>query len=136
MSTYHLGRRSRQNLVGVHPHLVAVVERAIELTSQDFAVFEGLRSPARQATLLARGVSRTLRSRHLVQPDGYGWAVDIVPYVEGRLDWSDEHLDRYYTGIAPAMRRAAEELGHGHRLQWGGDWSWRDYAHWQLRHVR
>jgi len=38
MSNYRLSQRSMQNLSGVHPDLVAVVKRAIEITEQDFSV--------------------------------------------------------------------------------------------------
>ena len=40
---YVLGTRSKDNLKGVHPDLVKVVERAITLTTQDFTVIEGVR---------------------------------------------------------------------------------------------
>jgi peptidoglycan LD-endopeptidase CwlK len=38
---YSLGTRSKQNLSGVHPDLVAVVKLAITITEQDFTVIEG-----------------------------------------------------------------------------------------------
>ncbi len=68
---FRLGERSRKNLQGVHPDLVKVVERAIEITKQDFVVIEGLRSEARQRELLAKGATRTLNSRHLTGHAGY-----------------------------------------------------------------
>ena len=129
---YRLGARSRRMLAGVHPDLVAVVRRAIGYTAQDFAVFEGVRSVETQAAYVARGVSKTMASRHLVQPDGFGHAVDLVPWVNGRLDWCDDRRAAY-DPIAAAMWRAAGELGLHHALQWGGQWRWFDGAHWQLR---
>ena len=36
--SYKLGNRSLKNLDGVHPDLRKVVERAIEITEQDFTV--------------------------------------------------------------------------------------------------
>ena len=53
---YQLGTRSLQNLSGVHPDLVAVVKRAIELTEQDFSVIEGIRNIDRQRQLFKSGV--------------------------------------------------------------------------------
>jgi len=50
-----------------------VVERAIQITTQDFRIQEGLRTTERQAKLVARGASRTMHSRHLTGP-----AVDLV----------------------------------------------------------
>ena len=44
VSKYKLSERSLNSLKGVNPNLVKVVERAIELTEQDFLVLEGVRS--------------------------------------------------------------------------------------------
>lgn len=121
---YKLGLRSLNNLRGVHPDLVKVVKRAIELSEVDFTVIEGLRSQARQKELFAKGATTTLRSRHLT-----GHAVDIVPYVGGSIRW-DWPL---FTPIEKAMKQAAAELGIP--LEWGGDWvSFKDGPHWQLPH--
>jgi peptidoglycan L-alanyl-D-glutamate endopeptidase CwlK len=48
MGNFALGTRSICKLSGVHPDLVRVVKRAIELTSQDFMVLEGVRTEQRQ----------------------------------------------------------------------------------------
>lgn len=108
---YRLSQRSRGRLTGVHPDLVRVVERAIEITEIDFGVTEGLRSVERQKELVAAGASKTMRSRHLT-----GHAVDLVAYIgsEVRWDWP------LYRKIAEAMNRAADELGVN--IVWGGDW--------------
>ena len=57
-----LSKLSRDRLLGVHPDLVRVVERAIQITTQDFRVQAGLRTRERQAELVARGASRTMHS--------------------------------------------------------------------------
>lgn len=117
--TYKLGNKSLQKLQGVHPDLVAVVKRAIEITEQDFSVIEGLRSYERQRELVNKGASTTMNSRHLT-----GHAVDIAPYP---LSWDWQ----YFYPIADAMKDAAQELGID--LEWGGDWtSFKDGPHWQL----
>lgn len=117
--TYKLGNRSLQKLEGVHPDLVAVVKRAIEITEQDFSVIEGLRSLERQEELFDKGATTTMNSRHLT-----GHAVDIAPYP---LSWDWE----YFYPIADAMKDAAQELRID--LEWGGDWkSFKDGPHWQL----
>ena len=71
--TYKLGTRSLQSLSGVHPDMVAVVKRAIEITEQDFTVIEGIRNVNRQRALLKAGKSTTMNSRHIT-----GHAVDMV----------------------------------------------------------
>ena len=78
--SFALGQRSRERLQGVHPDLVKVVERAIELTSVDFTVLEGLRTVERQGELVAKGASQTMESRHLT-----GHAVDLGALIGGEV---------------------------------------------------
>lgn len=54
---YVLGAMSRAELKGVHPDLVRVVERAIQITTQDFSVHDGLRTAEEQKALVASGAS-------------------------------------------------------------------------------
>lgn len=120
--SYVLGERSKSRLEGVHPDLVKVVERAIEITEVDFAVIEGLRTLSRQKELLAKGATTTLNSRHLS-----GHAVDIAAWVDGTIRW-DWPL---YHHLAKAMKDAAAELEVD--IKWGGDWnSFPDGPHFQL----
>lgn len=46
MKNFKLSARSLAKLEGVHPHLVSVVKRAIEITEVDFGITEGVRTPA------------------------------------------------------------------------------------------
>lgn len=111
-SGFVLGERSLKNLWGVHPDLVAVVKRAIQITRTDFTVIEGVRTKERQKELVRKGASKTMNSRHLM-----GQAVDIAPVIDGAISW---HIDDYYP-LAEAMATAADELGV--RVRWGGSWS-------------
>lgn len=111
MPQFTLGARSLAELKGVHADLVAVVKRAIQLTVQDFSVHDGIRTVAEQQQLIAAGASQTMDSRHLT-----GHAVDLVPYVNGKLRWE---WDPIYV-IADAVRMAAREKGIP--LRWGGAW--------------
>lgn len=120
--TYRLSQRSRTRMRGVHPDLIAVVEAAILRTEVDFMITEGLRNPARQASLVKAGASRTLKSRHLT-----GHAVDVAALVDGQVRW-DWPL---YGRIAEAFKGAARDLGVP--LTWGGDWTrLRDGPHFEL----
>lgn len=114
--SFVLGKTSMSRLVGVHPDLVACVERAIQLTAVDFTVMQGLRSLEEQKQHVANGTSRTMNSKHLVQPDGYGHAVDLVPWIDGRAQWDWKGC----FAIAAAMKLASAEKGV--RLRWGGAW--------------
>ena len=136
--TFALSRRSEARLVGVHPDLVAVVRRAIQVTTVDFGVLEGVRTIQRQRELVAKGASQTMNSRHLT-----GHAVDLfawAPDKTGRpgVSWRPEH----YNAIAQAMFDATGGqmvqtlpggLTVGVAVEWGGHWRWfKDLTHFQL----
>jgi peptidoglycan L-alanyl-D-glutamate endopeptidase CwlK len=113
---YTLGAKSRAELIGVEPRLVAAVQRAIEITQQDFTVHDGLRTEAEQREYVKRGVSQTMNSLHRPQADGYGHAVDLVPWINGKPRWEWEPIYE----IAAAMKQAAREKGVD--IRWGGGW--------------
>lgn len=117
-SSYQLGLDSKKKLEGVHPMLVEVVNRAITATPQDFCVYEGVRTPARQAKLVQQGYSQTTKSKHLVQSDGFGHAVDLVPWINGHPVWDWNGCYR----VALAVDEAATTLGFADKIRWGGVW--------------
>lgn len=103
--------RDEQRLQGVHPDLVRVVRAAVGNSDVDFIVTEGLRTLARQKELLAKGASRTLKSRHLT-----GHAVDLAVVIGGEVRW-DWPL---YMKLANSMRVAA--ITENVPIVWGGTW--------------
>lgn len=113
---YALSKRSIQRLKGVHPSLVEVVNEAIKNTTMDFSVIDGVRTLARQKEYVAKGVSQTMNSKHLVQEDGYGHAVDVAPYVRGGVRWERQ----LFYPIAVAMVGAGRRLNVN--MRWGGAW--------------
>lgn len=118
-SQFKLGKTSLANLRQVHPTLVRVVSAAIEITTQDFTVFEGARSKAQAAANLAKGVSKTTHSLHVLQPDGFAHAVDLVPWHNDGPRWEWPLI----YPIAEAMIQAAKQLDVDlESLRWGGVW--------------
>lgn len=116
---YALGARSVANMDGMLPALADTIKLAITLSKVDFGITERqVRTLEYQRTLVARGVSQTLKSNHLVQSDGYGHACDLVPWIDGKFVWDWSAL--YEVGAA--MVRAGYQLGHADRLCWGGCW--------------
>lgn len=109
--SFKFSHRSIDNLKGVHPDLVAVVWRALELTSVDFVVIDGLRSEAEHKANVAAGRSWTKRSRH---QDGK--AIDFAAFVEGKITWDAV----YYGPIVDAFKEASDELGIP--IICGADW--------------
>lgn len=109
--TWAFGKRSEEALVGVQPPLVAVARRALQLSAVDFGVHDGLRTEAEQRALVASGASRSLDSHHLT-----GHALDLVPYVGGKLKW----LLPLCIQVARAVHAASLELNTP--IVWGAIW--------------
>lgn len=123
---YKLGARSKEKLYTTKQPLIQVVERAIEITTVDFSVLEGIRSQARQFDLwqakasklngaergtMIRGHHGTGISNHQTEE-----AVDLGAYVAGSIRWD---FNLYYQ-IARAMRQAAIE--ENVEIRWGCVW--------------
>lgn len=135
--SFVLGKNSLKRLADVHPDLAAVVKRAIQITAVDFAVVQGNRTVDQQKRLYGKGrtaaqcvangvpatyarpgeakVTWTLNSNHIG-----GRAVDIAPYVDGRITWDDSGELGLWPHLARAMQAAAQELGVA--IEWGGSW--------------
>jgi len=105
-----LGQASLKKLQGVHPDLVKVIKEAIKETPVDFSIVYGVRTTQEQKDLYALGRTKvnpdgkstnkplgnivtqkngtTNKSNHQVKADGYGHAIDFVPYINGKIDWN------------------------------------------------
>ena len=120
--TFKFSARSVEKLNTVHPDLQLVMMQAITLTPIDFAITEGIRTAEKQRTLVIRGASKTMNSRHLT-----GHAVDVAAYIGRGVRW-DWPL---YELIADSVKQAAKNLKIP--IEWGGDWKrLRDGPHFQL----
>lgn len=122
--TFKLSKRSLSRLDGVHPDMVAVVKRAIEISKVDFGVTQGVRTLAQQKEYVRTGKSQTMNSKHLPQKDGYSHAVDVVAYVGKDISWELN----LYDDIADAFAQAAKELGVS--VKWGAAWNVTDITKW------
>lgn len=116
---FRLSQRSLSRLDGVKPQLVEVVKRAIEITTVDFGVTEGLRTIETQRRYVETGKSQTMDSKHLT-----GDAVDLVAYIDGQVSWELN----VYDNIADAVKQAAIEQDVG--LRWGAAWNIPDIRKW------
>ena len=116
---FKFSKLSESRLQGVKLKLASVVRRALEICAVDFMVVEGLRTIERQRELYAQGrtkpgpkVTWTLHSKHLE-----GNAVDLAPFVNGKVDWNNP---KNFDAIAKAMLQASRELSVP--IRWGADW--------------
>ena len=116
--TYKLGSSSKSKLIGVDERMVAVVNSAIGQSTQDFSVICGLRTIEEQKALVAKGASKTMKSKHL---DGN--AVDLMAWIDGGR-WELNLYDE----IADAMKAAAIDCGVA--VKWGAAWTVGDIREW------
>ena len=120
-----LNAYSIAKLRGVHPDLMRVVLRcAKDWKDADtgFIITCGLRTLAEQKVLVAKGASKTLRSRHLT-----GHAVDLAVTIGGKVRWDWPLYDR----LSKVMKAAAK--AEKVTVEWGGDWkTFKDGPHYQL----
>lgn len=136
-------QRSKDNLKGVHPKLVELMEDAIKDSPVDFTITEGVRTVKRQKQLYAQG--RTApgvivtnvdgvrkKSNHQPKADGYGYAVDLYPYFDGKVQVSGPVVIQKLREIAAHIKARATCLGI--QITWGGDWrSPFDPPHFELK---
>ena len=131
MSGFSFGDRSLRNLAQVHPDLVKVLTLAIKSTPVDIGVLDmgGFRSEEQQQALFQRGRdghpgpivtqkdgSAGHESNHQAHADGFGHAVDVVPFMHGSPTWNWEYIFR----VIPVVGAAARSLCVS--LRWGGVW--------------
>lgn len=102
-----------EKLQTLHPDLSRLIRQVAE--TWDVVILETSRTPERQAELYAAGKSKTLQSKHLVQPDGYAHAVDLAPLP---VDWNSLPRWYYFGGYCLALAKSMNI-----EAVWGGDWN-------------
>ena len=123
-----LTARDLSRMKKAHPDLQKVIKRAAEITTIPFVVLQADRTIEQQRENVRKGVSWTMKSRHLIGKDGMVYAVDIAPLgPDGKASWSWP----LYHKLAPIVKRAAKDVKIA--VEWGGDWAKnKDGPHWQL----
>ena len=123
-------QQTRANRVGAHPHIVEFAEKLVKRGAQlGIPLFPHcvVRTYDEQVAAYTRGLSRDSPADGL-WPHKFA-AVDII---HGTLAWMDR----------PVILHAWEIVGHlgqevansmDIEIEWGGGWSFRDPAHWELK---
>jgi len=116
--SYSYSNASQAKLNTCHPDIQKVLNKAIK--HYDITIIEGVRTTERQEELVRTGMSKTMKSKHLKQDDGYSHAVDCALWP---IDWNDRErfvfLQGYLKGLADAMLEAGEIT---HTIRLGVDW--------------
>ena len=119
--TFALSTRSLTKLQGVDERLVKIVRRAIQITTVDFGVVDGVRTPEQQMEYFKNGVSQIAVGGKHVE----GKAVDLMAYIGDRGSWELN----LYDNIADAMKQAAIEQNVA--IRWGAAWNVDDIRLWR-----
>lgn len=126
MGNFKWGSRSLQHLKGIHPDLRKVADLALQLSPFDFIITDGRRTLKEQRDFVRKGVSKTMKSRHL-----YGFAIDYVAIVGNKVKYDLKAMK----AISDAFKKAGNQLGIP--VEWGGDWKrFKDTPHIQLSKSR
>jgi hypothetical protein len=131
--TFRWGSGSKSHRDKLHPDLVSLFDRALQLSPIDLTITESHRTRA-DHELLPAGSTKVSweKSKHSSIPSNAG---HLDPYPIDYSDWL-----RYYL-VAGVVMSAASEIGISSRIRWGGDWdrdfklgeeTFRDLAHWEL----
>lgn len=134
----NLNARSLQNLEGVHPDIKRLMIVAAVDCPIGYVVTEGARDVKRQQELFAQGRTKPgkvvtncdgikKKSNHQPKEDGLGYAVDLYPCINGRVEVNDAKSLKI---IGDHIKIVAKKLGIN--ISWGGDWKFIDLPHYEL----
>lgn len=114
--------RSAENLSEAHPDLQRLFTAVLAVA--DCTILCGYRNERSQTEAYRSGKSQLPwpKSKHNQKPS---LAVDVAPYP---INFAD--IARF-KAFADVVKMCAKQLGIA--VEWGGDWSWKDYPHWQLK---
>lgn len=137
---FSFGKKSKRELETVKEELRAVCKRALGYGVMDATVVQGRRSKEKQNEYYKNRKSKVKwpNSKHNVRDENdLAKAVDVVPYVNGKISWNQKHC-LVWAGL---MLGAAAELGIA--VRWGGNWDcdgeivtdqrFNDLVHFELR---
>ena len=137
---YKFSHKSLTNLVGVHPDVVTLVHKVMSWQIMDFSVNEGVRSLDRQKQLVKDGVSKTMLSKHLIQADGYGHAIDLYPSpVNMEAVRAGNPKEIYRFGMLAGMMLAAAKQNRitiVNGADWDGDGQTLDHSFFDAPHFQ
>lgn len=138
-------RTSDAHLAGCHPDLARLHHAVLSVV--DHSVVDGVRTLDEQKTNVAKGVSKTLDSKHLPQSDGLSHATDSVPYPPPDWGLIDKCIDAvrkidptlgvfrfyWYQGV---VKGTAAQMGINIRqgIDWDGDTDVGDQSFIDLPH--
>jgi hypothetical protein len=116
MQKFFFNEESEAKLKDVNPQLAEVMRKALAISDIEFQILEGKRTTKEHTKYYEKGITqRSDQSAHL-----YGYAVDLIIYLDGRPVLEYEPYD----DVFDCVKMAAQELGV--KIRWGGAPNWHD----------
>ena len=130
LKMYKFGTKSLKllNSPKLHPKLRLLLNEAIKTSPIDFTIIETVRTIEQQRIYVAKGTSKTMKSRHIPSTNKSGLceAVDIAPYP---IDW--KNINRFII-LSQHIKNIAKKLNIS--ITWGGDFkTFFDAPHYELK---
>lgn len=133
---YSLGKSSNTNLSTTSKYIQMIVRRAIKKSKSDFGILKtgGKRDAKMQNSIFLAGHSECdgyikISNHQRVDNDGFGKAVDLVPYIDRKYTWSNKQA---FIDIYEAWIEAEKELREEGLIpddiffHHGIFWNWKD----------
>lgn len=103
--------RSRRNLRGCEPVIGEFARRLLIVSPTDLSILSStLRSVEQQREFVRKGVSRTMKSKHLPNERGLSEAVDIGIYIPGVNVWKIQGVYDMYEDLHEAAQSVARDM--------------------------
>lgn len=113
--------QSSGRLATADPRLQALFNKVVE--EWDCIILEGKRTEEQQRINVAKGVSKTMASKHVYPLEGPSLAVDAAPYP---LKWPDRKSPTYVKDLCLWYAFGGYVMGVadglGLKIRWGADW--------------
>lgn len=127
---FSFGKTSLAQIEKLHPALVKVITDALAISPVDYGVLRlgGARTADEQHGLWLQGRfghpgkivtdkdGHKNPSNHQIKADGFGYAVDLVPFAGGKPTWNWELIYPMISAVAKVAK------SQGISLRWGGVW--------------
>lgn len=123
---FKFGPKSIKNMEGVHPVLLQAAHFALLNGDVDFGFYDGVRTAEEQQDLFKAGNSKVKNSMHFVQEDGFGHAMDLVPWLLDEKAEKELQAYRYVWDWPACLKIAALIQQYAFQnnvtIRWGGVW--------------
>ena len=87
----------------------------------DWGIFETKRTLEQQKQNVARGVSKTLNSKHIPDKLGIIRAFDIVPWINGKWTWEGKEAKECFDEVLGNLKQISSKYYPG-QITFGEDW--------------